>query len=108
MARESGHTLACRSSRRVTHGPSGRVHFGNTRLTLHFSIVSNGVPKTVRDRGLVPGTVHEDVRYRPDRAPYAESQCIKVMVVSPQAQKPPLCPPSIPFIKYAQGWYNCG
>ena len=107
IARESGLTLARRSPRWLTHGTSRRVHFGKARLALRFSIISTEVPNTVRDRGLVIGTVYEYVRDQPDWAHYMKVLAYRVTVVPPEAQKPRQWAPPIPFVKYAQGCDTC-
>ena len=90
IARESGLTLARRSPRWLTHGTSGRMHFGKARLALRFSIISTAVPSTVRDKGLVIGTVYEYVRDHPDRAHYTEVLGYRVTVVPPQCYGGPI------------------
>lgn len=107
IVRESGLTLASRSRRWHTQGTSESVHFGKLRLALRISIVSNEVPKTVRDRGLVIGTVYKYIRDRQARAYYMQSLCFKVTVVVPEAHKPRPWAAPISCVKYQQEYCNC-
>ena len=89
------------------YGTSGRVHFGKSRLALRFRIISAEVPKTIRDKSLVKGSVYEYFRDRADRIYYMEVLVYTVTVVPPEAEKPQSWAPPIPFVKYLSGCFNC-
>ena len=109
IARESGLTLARRSPRWLTHGTSGMTHFGKNTPALRFSIIADKVPTSIRDGGIVIGTVYQYIKDKVDRTYYMESLGYKVTVVPPEDQKPTQWQPPRPYVDRAKGGcFNCG